>query len=400
MENTECNKCHLTILEDPLLCDGICGNQYHRDCARRMTRQAINNSYTCPTCTDIKPCHVLKAFLVINSKLDAFQDKTSDLEQSLHSIKADFNLLLTDRETILSSIDQLIDTNRSLEVVLSKFADLAKTNNSLTKRLESTLVDIDLSPDLSPIRDEISNASSALQGLQARLREMVNLPAILNSAPPSSSLCTSRSPDHPSTCLDKLPEIHSCPTDSIEPISTSPTTMPPLSTSHNAAPLPRLEDTPYLPTDSSLHHTSSNVPVSNPNPNPLPVSDSSSNPVSITWIRNEPVESTSLYVGRCEPSTTIDSIKLFISSQLLIPVSKVRCRKLVNPNRPLAEYSFVSFKVDVPITYYQSALSHPWPSPSHVSLFRNRSKHGNVNRPRTQPLPPKNFRSPNPLEKT
>lgn len=186
MEDARCVKCQLFITEDPLICDGICGSQYHRECIRRTTRQGNVNSFTCSPCNDIKPCHILKAFLVMNAKTEAILDKTSDLEKSIATLISNFNILFSDREVILSSIDKLNVSNGSLVEIFSKFADLAKKNNSLTKQLENTLSDINITPDLSSLKEEMADISFSIRGFEERIRAMISLPSCRNVASPPS----------------------------------------------------------------------------------------------------------------------------------------------------------------------------------------------------------------------
>lgn len=197
MDINICDKCRHSIAGDPICCDGICGSKFHRDCIKRPTRQLSGNTYTCASCLEVKPCHILKAFLVLNEKLDAINDKTSVLERSLANMKSDFSTLLSDRDTILTRVDHLLDNNRSLDEVLSKFGDLANKNNILTKQLDNTLSDINLTPDLSSIRHDLDLASGSLRDMVERLRVLAALPGIRStstlpipvSSMPSSSRC-------------------------------------------------------------------------------------------------------------------------------------------------------------------------------------------------------------------
>lgn len=406
MEDARCVKCQLFITEDPLICDGICGSQYHRECIRRTTRQGNVNSFTCSPCNDIKPCHILKAFLVMNAKTEAILDKTSDLEKSIATLISNFNILFSDREVILSSIDKLNVSNGSLVEIFSKFADLAKKNNSLTKQLENTLSDINITPDLSSLKEEMADISFSIRGFEERIRAMISLPSCRNVAsPPSidasgatsfsggsaptphrnSSKCHSFSSDSPalansSRSRSELPSPLLAPSISAvgDQVSPPPSRVPsPSGTPHSPEHLPGSPSTPI----NGINHT--------PETPSIPVCD-------ISWVPKKSFESTSLYVGRCATSTSTDSIKNFISSQLCIPISGVRCRRLVNPARPLSDLSFVSFKVDIPSSYAQSALSHHWPSPSRVSLFQNRIKSATGRLPRVCPSPSKNSHNPQP----
>lgn len=374
----ECFKCHHIITDEPLVCDGICGNKFHQDCARRSTRHASSNSYTCPSCTEIKSCHILKAILLLNSKMDTLYDKTSELEQSIASLRSDYNVLLSDRETILSRIDQLTLTNSALEETLSKFADLANKNNSLTKKLENTLMDINLSPDLSYIKEDISNVSSSLRGLEERFRKMTVLPAPTTPTTGPSKTCTAQSRS-PTTSRHTPTSPHEV---NLSPKSCRENFTPHLN--QNLSPATLDAHPPRHSINVEVISGASDLPINYPGTNPVPIS----------WISEESVKSSSLYVGRCEPSTTTEAIKIFLSSQLHLPFHSIKCRKLVNPNRPLTDYSFVSFKVDIPSTHVHSALSHTWPSFTRVSTFKNRMKSDTNKEPRAPSSPSKNLHRP------
>lgn len=326
--------------------------------------------------------------------MDAIIDKTSDLEQSIVSIKSNFNVLFSDREVILSRIDLLNETNGSLAAVFSKFADLANKNNTLTKQLENTLLDFNVSPDLSLLKEEVSVIFNSIRGIEERLQKMISLPA-LRASPPSSVPCAADTArDEPSPSSN-----HSLPI----PHQRS------LTISRSAS----YAELPHLPTvdgqNTPPHFLDVSPPGSQHNPvaqlGSLPVAqpsvDLNFNPRSIpgcgiSWIPKEAVETTSLYIGRCETSTTAETIKNFVSTQLRIPFHSVRCRKLISPSRPLEDYSFVSFKVDIPSVHEISALSHHWPVPSKVSLFQHRNR-GKDGVPSTRPLHSKNdHNSPSP----
>lgn len=366
MEYNICDKCQLAITDNPLCCDGICGSKFHRDCARRFTRQFNGYSYTCASCMEVKPCHILKAFLVLNEKLEAIHDKTSDLEQMIINMKSDFSTLLSDRETILTRVDHLLDNNRSLEEVLSKFADLANKNNLLMKQLDNTLSDIDLSPDLSSIRQDLDMASGSLRVMEERLRALTDHPGL--------SIPTTPPPPVPTRACIIQSELP----------ASQPTMHPPPEVDLNTPPS-------HANPASNMRDKSVEEPRSpslSPSGDPYPAIP---DPPSITWIPNGYTESTSLYIGRCHPFTSPESISDFVSSRLGIPAKSVRSRKLVNPNRPLSEFSFVSFKVDIPSTMADLALSCQWPSPSRVSLFKSRKKHGSDRLPCAHPQPSKNL---------
>lgn len=379
---SNCGKCQGKIAVDPIICDGICGSHFHIDCIRRNTRQAFGCSFTCSSCSEIKPCHILKAFLVMNTKIDSMIDKSSDLEQSIASLKSNINVLFSDREVILSRIDQLNDTNGSLAALFSKFADLANKNNSLTKQLENTLSDINVFPDLSLLKEEITILSDSIRGIEERIRAMIKLPALHTSSHPSVPHIAFTDLDSPSKCSP-----------------TSKTNNPNFGLRHHLT----LDD---------RNSTQRQHDVSPPGSHSIPIEQQISSPVStpsadlinnpqiipgcdISWVPTEALETTSLYIGKCVTSTTTESIKNFVSTQLKIPLNSVRCRKLVSPSRPIEDYSFVSFKVDIPSSHGNLALSHNWPGPSRVSLFLNRNR-SKDSASRSRPPHSKNDHNPPP----
>lgn len=405
MDRAKCDKCLSIIDNDGIACDGICGSHFHRDCIRRSTRQGLINAYTCPSCCDIKPCHILKALRLINAKVDSVIDKTSELEHSVASMRSDLNILFNDRDMISSKIDKLIDVKGSLVDDMARYANLTKNSYSLTKQLVDTISELVIAPDFSSLKEDIAGFSGSVRDTDKRIGKMTDLlNNLLQSIPTYPASCSSRvsSSESSSHCAGRP---FALPTDIISRASGGQPS-PPSSFSESPSQPPTIDVSSSHQIGGVSNLTSPNIADIQARPliyPPLTNTDSqppSSQTSDISWIPNNPLGHASLHVGRCEPSTTPEAIKDFVSSQLRINKSSVKCRKLVNPNRPLNDYSFVSFKVDIPSTLLQSALSHVWPCPARVSLFKYHSKHSKQ-RCRSPSSPtPKNGHNPQPQAKT
>lgn len=399
MDCAKCVKCLSIIDNDPVACDGICGSHFHRDCLRRSTRQGLLLAYTCPACCEIKPCHILKALRLMNAKFDTIIDKTSELEHTIASMRSDLNILFNDRDVIISKIDKSNDVKGSLVDDMARYANLTKNSYSLTKQLVDTVSEFVIAPDFSSLKEDIAGFSGAVQDTDKRIGKMTNLlNSLILSIPTYPAPCTSRvvPSESSSVCVGRPSPM---PTDIISCAGGGHPSNPHFPFSESPTQPPHIDELPSHHSGGMSNQISSNSadtqvnPVTIPptvNNNPHPPSSQASN---ISWIPNIPLSHTSLYVGRCEPSTSPEAIKDFISSQLRINKSSVKCRKLVNPNRPLNDYSFVSFKVDIPSTHSQSALSHEWPGPARVSVFKNKPKQSGRS---PSSLTPKNGHYPQP----
>lgn len=381
MDPLICPICNELILDERLMCDGICGDSFHPACPRRATRSGPNTPFTCQTCTNIKPCHVLKAILLLNSTMKATTDKISDLEHGLSNTRSEMSLILSDRESMVSRLDGLQYGIEALSTVCSRVADITHRNLSSTTRLENTVVELSISPDISSLKDEISQISDRLSRYGRQLHSLTtsktidprsDIPVLPPASPPRPStsvtpvLTNQHTPSlHPSTPSQPNPPLLNG--TFVTPVILQPNSPPP-------TPPPTISN-PRPPSPHSLN------PLVQPNqPTPPPLT-----PLPpISWIPNESLQSTSFYVGKCHPHTSEESIRAFISTELRVSASLVRCRKLISPSRPLTDYTFVSFKVNLPSTLAQVALSHPWPPNTRFTQFHSK------------PRPPLQHTSPTP----
>lgn len=391
MDSPRCPICNDTILGESLTCDGICGNNFHPTCPRRLLRSGHSGPFTCQTCADIKPCHVLKAFLLMNSALDAISDKISDLDHGISNIRSEFRLMFNDRETVLSRLDSSQDNIEKLSLLTSKIADNLHKNLSTTMRLENTIAEMTVSPDISHLKDELSLFSDKLSGFGKQLRSLSPHIPVAQTTTTQRSLLSDSTTSSGMPTKSQSPLSHNL-NEVVNPNSNVSSEFPPPSfigdSSDNAIPTVTPVETPlshggFSPSSLQSHPTSSQIaqPTSHQHsPNP-----------TINWIPSAPSQSTSLYVGKCHPLTSEVMIKALVSSELLIPNNYIWCRKLVSPSRPLTDYSFVSFKVVLPAVYEQKALSHSWPHNSQVSLFQRKQRTPRL-RENSSPIviPPKN----------
>lgn len=396
-----CPICDALIQGDYLMCDGICGNRFHPACPRRSLRSSSNSPFTCQTCSDIKPCHVLKALLLLNTTLEANTDKLSGLDHSLSSMRTDIELLYSDRDVVLSRLDGIQECFGAVTGTTSKIADNVHKNLSTTKRLESLVDELGVSPDISYLKDELAGISDRLLGLGKQLRSL----QIHDSVSPGKMNHPNEPTPDPATVRSPLSITH----------SRAPTTLtglPPSYPSVHPSPpvLPTMAGRPTPSTKSSTQvvgltttGSTESRPLNSPEPTyivhppnsplpplcqpcyPPPPSRSSvdppviagqpfSHPITpypdINWIPNESLRTIPLHVGKCHILTSEDMIRTFISTELLIPLNSVRCHKLISASRSLADYSFSSFKVNIPASFAQKALSHAWPPNVNVTPFQ------------------------------
>lgn len=365
-----CPLCGKNIESEPLMCDGICGEGYHPACLpRRVTRSGQCSPFTCQTCADIKPCHVLKAFGMIGSSIDAIVDRLLSLEHSIQGIRSDLKIISDERESA-PLLDDLHEKMAVLTTVTNKVADTTHRNNLATSRLVDTVMELSVSPELATLKEDVSEISNSLSGLGRKLRSLTSLApsAPITPSPPARSGNTSPSPS---------------------PSTSSHTIMAPAQ--------PSAPSNPLLPppTTSSLKgqpHSSPSPVRSLPTPPPIPNTHTQPSAPSgnVSWIPADSLQTSSFYVGKCHTLTTEEQIRTYMSTELQIPLRAIRCRKLVSPSRPLDEYTFVSFKVSLPSTLTQKVLSHTWPHDTQVTVFRNKRRTPRAGDNAPTPPPPKN----------
>lgn len=224
-------------------------------------------------------------------------------------------------------------------------------------------MELNVSPDISSLKDEISLLSNRLSGHERQLR---SLSLTAQADPPSSvsdihNIFKDHSKSSSEIIIPSSPAVDMLPTTSLishEPHSPSRPNIPPGGPS----------STSLSPQPTTLLSHGRSTPPNQPSPPPH-----SSHP-HINWVPNESLQSTSFYVGKCHTLTSVEMIRAFVSTELQIPISSIRCRKLTSPSRPLSDYSFISFKVDLPSAFAKNALSHSWPPNTQFTLFQNKRR--------------------------
>lgn len=424
-----CPTCDEPILGEPLVCDGICGNSYHPTCRPRSLRSgqsstftSQSSTFTCQTCAEIKPCHVLKAFLLINSALDAFSDKLSSLDHNFSSMRSELNSILTDREAVLTRLDNIQSEVEVVSAASSKVADTVHRNFSATARLEDNIMELNISPEVSSLKEDLASLNSSMSDCRVQLRTLAQLASVAHPPPTPQLPPVDKNPNltQPPMTQVRLPKLPPQPltsavytldnrlADQLQPYNPSSaastdTSIPDASSeSHtNCRTNPSSGDSP---SSNSLFNTPPPIPsqpssyqtLNQDGPHDHPTLPSLFSVSPINWIPNASLESSSFYVGKCHILTTEEMIRAFIATELKIPISCIKCRKLTSPSRPLTDYSFVSFKVNLPSIHAQKALAHSWPSHTQFVLFQNKHRARRPDNTVSSPpkSPPKNANHP------
>lgn len=383
MSSPQCDSCNLPIEGIPLECDGICFRKFHPDCSptsKRILRSNTSSSFTCSVCVDIKPCHALRACHTISSDLNILSDKLSSILQKFSTFENTVEFLTSDYCNLSTKLDSLNFGLRTLSSTSDKLSDITHRNLNLTKNLVDTISDINLSPDLHPIRDELATLHKSCKRICDALHD--SLPQSPGSFPASahatdsmayiSSVSSPTVSKHlPLPKPSSVPSPNNIPTphSPVSPMTLSPTLVPSL----NLIPsFPPVNNDPLPPPKTPNNSHSQSVPIvpSSTNTPSTTVPPITSPHAPVEWVPLDVPAWSALYVGRCKTSTTDDDIIHFISSSLNIRPSLIRCRRLVNPSRPLIELSFISFKISIPSQFLAPALNYSWPLGAVVTQFK------------------------------
>lgn len=243
---SNCDDCGLPIHSIPLECDGVCFRKFHPECSpgpRRSSRTNPTHSFTCSSCIDIKPCHALRACHIITTDLSLISDKLSSILQKLSSVENSIDTITSDHEQLTTRLDSLTDDVHVLSSASDKISDTTYRNLNLTRNLLDTISEVNLSPDLLPIREEIS----ALHISCRRLGDVLSdIRRPLSSYPHNVPITTPASDPLSTTNKSSLP---SDPPAILSPIRDSSYHSPTLASALSNIPGPALGATPSAPID-------------------------------------------------------------------------------------------------------------------------------------------------------
>lgn len=407
-----CKVCNTNIESEVITCDGICNNQFHLTCIKRNSIK-FQSMYTCPECSEIKPCHVLRILQQMNAqtaavltdqsfiaeKVNSFSNKLAMIESVSEDYAVIFNKLdcvSNVLSSILENSVNILDFNRSLNSKINSiseavdefytanttanndFSNLSKVG-SMEPSFKSILNSIgQIELDLKKCSSRLKTNTDLVKEIQTDIKGITSKPSLRKS---SKNLSMTRS-------LEANPLINSClsSSNSVETGNASD------NDSVTIGPQCSFDKSNNKLTNAFVETHAQNIhPQENTFKNVTSARVAAAPDDPLFFVNSKAtdlVESCAdelivvapracIFISRLAADTTEKGIIDYISKQNMnLNIEEIKCSKLkFNYDRKIA-----SFKIFIPRTHLKDILSPGfWPQFTIVHEFVSRSKSNNNN---------------------